>query len=157
MMNTSINAFFALMSDTTTYISRLFSDTTQAMMLTTAMAQRFLAVVALCLLCCLPGCLIMLAEEEFIERGPRVFAATRVHFRAMATNRVPWRPRRVGNDYWCPFLAGPLPMWWPLDFPLVLALDIALLPFSVPLQLIYGDIKKKEEKEEAPPTRKTEK
>ena len=111
------------------------------MMTTTAMTRRFLAVL---LLCFLPGCFTILTQIEEAPPGPRLFSGTWNHFKRMASGSA---------DYWSP--APMLPPWMPLDFPLSLAADIVILPYTIPTQLIYGNFKEKEE--EAPATRKAEK
>ena len=112
------------------------------------MTRRFLAVVALVLLCFLPGCATMatlVTPGGVGIAGPRVFSGTWLHIDAMVN-----RP----SKYWTPKI-GRIAFWALIDLPISFVADIVVLPYTIPAQLAWGDFK--EEEEETPATRKTEK
>ena len=120
------------------------------------MGRRFSLIVVLSLvLCFLPGCFTLSTLNGQLP-GPRVFSGTRAHVMAIASGRAFWDPI---TSYWNPRGWYPLPLivwWYPLDVPLSLAADIAILPYTIPAQLAWGNFKEKET-EEAPSTMSTEK
>ena len=124
------------------------------------MTRRFSVIAVLSLaLCFLPGCFTYMTQLTGDPPGPRVFSGTRAHLRSMAHPND-----KSGGNYWLPgggiLLPLPLPLvfWAPLDLPLSFAADIAILPYTIPAQLICGNFKEQEtEGQEAPSTRSTEK
>ena len=98
------------------------------------MGRRFSLIAVLTLvLCFLPGC-ATIVTQVMGERGSRLFTGTRAHFARMAD------PNESTQGYWVPVAGAGMFLWAPLDFPLSLAADLAMLPYTGPAQLISGDL-----------------
>ena len=93
-------------------------------------------VVPIVALCFLTGCFTFIPQILGVERGSRVFSGTRGHIMAMEGGTGHWNSTMT---YWIPGGLPPFIWWHPLDLPLSLAADIALLPWTIPAQLIWGN------------------
>ena len=101
-------------------------------------ARRFPGIAVLVVvLSFLPACFTIGTQFAEEREGSRVFTGTRAHLRLMV-NPTSLDGDVFFNNYWIPAF-GMTIFWLPFDFPLSLAADLVILPYTVPAQLIWGD------------------